>query len=172
MWVLVYDPFLRPETVDELGYKPVPLDVLLARADYVSLHCPLTEATYHLIDASRLAQMKRGSRLINCARGALIDEAALCTYLRSGHLAGAALDVYEQERPKGSPVLALDSVVLTPHLGASTSEAQREASRSPKMSQPFSRRAKRETPSTCRAPLPNNFFAHVPMRISPRLSEL
>ena len=82
------------------GAESVTLDALLARADYVSLHCPLTEDTRNLIGTERLMQMKPGARLINCARGALVDEAALCEALQSGHLAGAALDVYAQEPPK------------------------------------------------------------------------
>ena len=128
MQVLVYDPFLAPEIFMQEGAEPVSLEELLARADYVSLHCPLTDQTRNLIDASRLAQMKQGAGLINCARGALIDEAALCEALGSGHLGGAALDVYAQEPPEGSPLLALDNVVLTPHLGASTREAQQAVS--------------------------------------------
>jgi D-3-phosphoglycerate dehydrogenase / 2-oxoglutarate reductase len=92
------------------------------------LHCPLTEATRNMIDAERLAQMKPGAGLINCARGGLIDEGALCEALQSGHLGGAALDVYAHEPPKGSPLLKLDTVVLTPHLGASTKEAQQAVS--------------------------------------------
>ena len=123
MEVLVHDPFLNFEN-KEAGIEAVTLEELLARADYVSLHCPLTERTRHLIDAVKLAQMKPGARLINCARGELIDETALLEALQSGRLAGAALDVYASEPPVNSPLLTLDSVVLTPHLGASTEEAQ------------------------------------------------
>ena len=128
MQVIAYDPFVTPEILKEMGVEPVTLDALLARADYVSLHCPLTEATRNMIDTRRLAQMKPGTRLINCARGGLIDEAALSQALQSGHLAGAALDVYAHEPPKGSPLLELHTVVLTPHLGASTKEAQQAVS--------------------------------------------
>ena len=128
MQVLAHDPFVTPEIIEKMGAEPVTLDALLARADYVSLHCPLTEATRNMINAQRLAQMKPGARLINCARGGLIDEAALHEALQSGHLAGAALDVYAHEPPKDSPLLKLDSVVLTPHLGASTREAQQAVS--------------------------------------------
>jgi D-3-phosphoglycerate dehydrogenase len=128
MQLLAYDPFVTPEIIEEAGAEQVTLDALLARADYVSLHCPLTDQTCNLIDAERLAQMKPGACLINCARGGLIDEVALCDALRSGHLAGAALDVYAHEPPKGSPLLTLDNVVLTPHLGASTKEAQHAVS--------------------------------------------
>jgi D-3-phosphoglycerate dehydrogenase len=123
MEVLVHDPFLNVEN-EEAGIEAVTLEELLARADYVSLHCPLTERTRHLIDAVNLAQMKPGARLINCARGELIDETALLEALQSGRLAGAALDVYASEPPVNSPLLTLDTVVLTPHLGASTEEAQ------------------------------------------------
>jgi D-3-phosphoglycerate dehydrogenase / 2-oxoglutarate reductase len=128
MQVLAYDPFVTPEVIQQTGAEPVMLDELLGRADYVSLHCPLTEATRNMIDAERLAQMKPGAGLINCARGGLIDEGALCEALQSGHLGGAALDVYAHEPPKGSPLLKLDTVVLTPHLGASTKEAQQAVS--------------------------------------------
>jgi D-3-phosphoglycerate dehydrogenase len=128
MRVLAYDPFVAPEVMKQLAAESSELDALLANADYVSLHCPLTEKAHHLIDAARLAAMKRGARLINCARGGLVDEAALVEALKSGHLSGAALDVYEKEPPKDSPLLTLDNVVLTPHLGASTEEAQQAVS--------------------------------------------
>ncbi len=128
MRVLAYDPFVTPQTIEELGADPADLDSLLARADYVSLHCPLMDKTRNLLDASRLAKMKEGARLINCARGGLVDETALYEALKSGRLAGAALDVFVSEPPKGSPLLTLDNVVLTPHLGASTEEAQQAVS--------------------------------------------
>ncbi|MEZ5875652.1 MAG: phosphoglycerate dehydrogenase [Hyphomicrobiales bacterium] len=128
MRVLAYDPFVAPEIMEQSGATPAELDALLGQSDYVTLHCPLIDKTRHLINASRLAMMKRGARIINCARGGLIDEAALADALQSGHIAGAALDVYEKEPPVGSPLLALDTVVLTPHLGASTEEAQQAVS--------------------------------------------
>ncbi len=128
MRVLSYDPFVAPEIMTQSAAEPVELDALLACADYVTLHCPLTDKTRYLIDASRLAMMKPGARIINCARGGLVDEGALVDALESGHIAGAALDVYESEPPVGSPLLALDNVVLTPHLGASTEEAQQAVS--------------------------------------------
>jgi len=128
MTVLAYDPFVTAESMAEAGVEPVDLDALLARADYVTLHCPLSEKTRHLIDDARLRQMKPGARLINCARGGLVDEQALYQALTDGHLAGAALDVYAAEPPTASALLALDSVVLTPHLGASTQEAQQAVS--------------------------------------------
>jgi D-3-phosphoglycerate dehydrogenase len=129
MRVLSYDPFVAPEIMEQSAAEPAELDALLASADYVTLHCPLTEKTRNLINATRLATMKRGARIINCARGGLVDEAALVDALKSGHIAGAALDVYEKEPPTGSPLLTLDNVVLTPHLGASTEEAQQAVSR-------------------------------------------
>lgn len=128
MRVLAFDPFVVPDVIRETGAEPADLDTLLASADYVTLHCPLNDATRNLLDASRLAKMKRGARLINCARGGLIDEAALLDALASGHLAGAALDVYGKEPPGDSPLLRLDNVVMTPHLGASTQEAQQAVS--------------------------------------------
>lgn len=128
MRVLAFDPFVVPDVIRETGAEPADLDTLLASADYVTLHCPLNDATRNLLDASRLAKMKPGARLINCARGGLIDEAALLEALASGHLAGAALDVYGKEPPGDSPLLRLDNVVMTPHLGASTQEAQQAVS--------------------------------------------
>ena len=126
--VLAFDPYVVPEVVRETGAEPTDLDSLLANSDYVTLHCPLNDATRNLLDASGFAKMKRGARIINCARGGLIDETALVEALASGHLAGAALDVYAKEPPGTSPLLALDNVVLTPHVGASTNEAQQAVS--------------------------------------------
>ncbi len=117
-----------PEVVHETGAEPADLDALLAQADFVTLHCPLNEATSNLINAARLSQMKAGARLINCARGGLVDEAALVEALRSEHVAGAAFDVYAKEPPGASPLFEFDNMVLTPHLGASTEEAQQAVS--------------------------------------------
>ena len=128
MRVLAYDPYVVPEVVHETGAEPADLDALLAQADFVTLHCPLNEATTNLINAPRLSQMKAGARLINCARGGLVDETALAEALRSGHVAGAAFDVYAKEPPSASPLFEFDNVVLTPHLGASTEEAQQAVS--------------------------------------------
>lgn len=128
MRVLAYDPFVKPEIMAEHAAEPRDLEDLLAHADYVSLHCPLIDKTRNLIDASRIAHMKKGARLINCARGGLVDEMALAAAIETGHLAGAALDVFAEEPPKTSPLLALDRVVMTPHLGASTEEAQQAVS--------------------------------------------
>lgn len=118
--VLVTDR--RPVGADP---QRVPLDELLERSDVVSLHVPHTPQTHHLLDAQRLALMRRGSVLVNCARGALVDEAALVAALEDGHLAAAALDVFETEPlPPTSPLLGLPQVYLTPHIAASTHEAR------------------------------------------------
>lgn len=116
------------DDLSALGIRVVPLEELLPASDIVSLHCPLTETTRHLIDASTLRQMKRGSILIHCARGGVVDEAALGEALRAGHLAGAALDVFPEEPVKGRhPLADLENVLLTPHLGASSEEGQERA---------------------------------------------
>lgn len=128
MYVLAYDPFVTSKAISDAGAEPLDINELLARADYVSLHCPLVESTRNLLDGTRLAQMKSGARLINCARGGLVDEAALYSVLKSGHLAGAALDVFVHEPPTGAALLTLDNIVVTPHLGASTEEAQQAVS--------------------------------------------
>ncbi len=124
MNVVAYDPFVTDEIFAEACVTPMDIDQLLECSDFVTLHCPLIEQTKNLISKERLAIMKPSTRLINCARGGLIDEEALFEALDNGQLAGAALDVYENEPPKDSPLLKLDNVVFTPHLGASTKEAQ------------------------------------------------
>ena len=125
MKVIAFDPFIPEEKANEMGVELLDLDELLRGSDFVSVHVPLTTETRGLIDAAALAKMKRGARLINCARGGIVDEAALAAALRSGALAGAALDVFEQEPPPADhPLLGLDNVVCTPHLGAATAEAQ------------------------------------------------
>ncbi len=124
MRVLAYDPFLSVDRAQELGVERVELDDLLARADFISLHTPLTEQTRNILDAKALAKAKKGVRIINCARGGLIAEDALHAALTSGHVAGAALDVFAAEPAKDSPLFKLPNVVATPHLGASTTEAQ------------------------------------------------
>ncbi len=124
MNVIAYDPFLTQERAVQLGVKKVDLDELFARADFITLHTPLTDKTRHIIDAKALAKMKDGVRIINCARGGLIVEADLVEALKSGKVAGAALDVFEEEPAKDNPLFGMDNVVCTPHLGASTSEAQ------------------------------------------------
>ena len=128
MKVLAFDPFVTKEIMQQFSAEPHLLDALLAKSDYITLHCPLTEKTRNIIDKTRIGEMKAGARIINCARGGLVDEAALFEALSSGHIAGAALDVFVKEPPVDSPLLQLDSVVLTPHLGASTEEAQQAVS--------------------------------------------
>jgi D-3-phosphoglycerate dehydrogenase len=124
MRVVAYDPYLTEKRALELGVEKVELETLLARADIVSLHAPLTEATRDILSREAIGRTKRGVRIINCARGGLLDEAALADALRSGHVAGAALDVFEIEPATDSPLFALEHVVCTPHLGAATAEAQ------------------------------------------------
>ena len=124
MKVVAYDPFLTPERAIEMGVEKVTLDELLARADFITLHTPLTEQTRNILSRENLAKTKEGVRIINCARGGLIDEAALKEGLDSGHIAGAALDVFVTEPAKESPLFGTSNFVSTPHLGASTSEAQ------------------------------------------------
>jgi len=124
MKVVAYDPFLSPERAVALGVEKVELDGLFARADFITLHTPLTDATRNIIDAAGIAKMKPGVRIINCARGGLIVEADLKAALDSGHVAGAALDVFVTEPPKDNPLFGHENLVATPHLGAATSEAQ------------------------------------------------
>jgi D-3-phosphoglycerate dehydrogenase len=124
MRVIAYDPFLSPERAAELNVEKVELDVLLARADVISLHTPLTEQTRNILSRERLARTRRGVRIVNCARGGLVDEAAVAGLIRVGHVAGAAFDVFAVEPAKESPLFELDEVVVTPHVGASTAEAQ------------------------------------------------
>ncbi len=124
MKVVAYDPFLSPERALDLGVDKVSLDELFARADFVTLHTPLTDATRNLIDAAAIARMKRGVRLINCARGGLVVEADLAAALDSGQVAGAAIDVFVEEPATKNPLFGRDNVVATPHLGAATTEAQ------------------------------------------------
>ncbi len=124
MKVVAYDPFLSPERAVEMGVEKVELDQLLARADFITLHTPLTDQTRNILSAENLAKTKKGVRIINCARGGLIDEAALKALLDSGHVGGAALDVFVTEPAKEHPLFNTPNFVATPHLGASTSEAQ------------------------------------------------
>lgn len=125
MKVIAYDPFLTEERAVELGVEKVDLDSLLARADFVTLHTPLTDETRNILSRERLESARKGIRIINCARGGLIDEAALKDLLDSGHIAGAALDVFETEPPAPDhPLFGTRNFICTPHLGASTTEAQ------------------------------------------------
>jgi D-3-phosphoglycerate dehydrogenase len=124
MKVVAYDPFLSPERALELGVEKVDLDDLLRRSDFISLHTPLTDQTRGILSREALAKTKKGVRIVNCARGGLIDEAALKEGLESGHVAGAALDVFVQEPAKDNPLFGTPNLICTPHLGASTNEAQ------------------------------------------------
>ena len=124
MQVVAHDPVVAPEIAEAAGAKLVTLDELCAAADYVSLHMPAGAETRHLFDAARLASCRKGVRLINTARGELIDERALLAALESGHVAGAGLDVFEQEPPADATLTGHPAVVATPHVGASTREAQ------------------------------------------------
>jgi D-3-phosphoglycerate dehydrogenase len=124
MKVVAYDPFLTPERAIEMGVEKADLDTLLAKADFITLHTPLTSETKNILSRENLAKTKKGVRIINCARGGLIDEAALKDLLDSGHIAGAALDVFETEPAKVSPLFGTPNFICTPHLGASTTEAQ------------------------------------------------
>ena len=124
MRVIATDPFLSPERAEKLGIERLKLEELLQRADFISLHTPLNDSTRNILDAERLAATKRGVRIINCARGGLIDEDALHGALVSGHVSGAALDVFRSEPPGPHPLFECENVIVTPHLGASTGEAQ------------------------------------------------
>jgi D-3-phosphoglycerate dehydrogenase len=124
MKVIAYDPFLSEERARDLGVEKVDLDELFKRADFITLHTPLTDMTRNIIDAAAIKKMKKGVRIINCARGGLVDEAALAEALKAGQVAGAAFDVFVEEPATASPLFSLPNVVCTPHLGAATSEAQ------------------------------------------------
>ncbi|OAM76149.1 phosphoglycerate dehydrogenase [Devosia elaeis] len=124
MKVIAYDPFLTPERAQTLGIEKVELEDLLTRADFITLHTPLIDATRNILNAETLAKTKKGVRIVNCARGGLIDEAALYDALKSGQVAGAALDVFLVEPAENNPLFDLPNVICTPHLGASTTEAQ------------------------------------------------
>lgn len=124
MNVMAYDPYISTERAERIGVTPATLEDIYQKADFISLHAPKTAAKGYLIGAEEFAKMKDEVRIINCARGGLIDEKALYDALVSGKVAGAALDVFEEEPPKENPLLELDQVITTPHLGASTQEAQ------------------------------------------------
>ena len=125
MQVLAYDPFLSSERAQQLEVQLTDLPTIYQRADFITVHTPLTNETRHMIGTNEIAQMKKGVRLINCARGGIIDEQALARAITEGKVAGAAIDVFEEEPPsKDHPLLKLEQVVTTPHLGASTEEAQ------------------------------------------------
>jgi D-3-phosphoglycerate dehydrogenase / 2-oxoglutarate reductase len=122
--ILAYDPYVPALVARDLNVQMVSLDELFSRSDYISLHTPLTAETEKVINAANLRKMKKGVRIVNCARGELVDEEALAEAIRNGQVAGAALDVFQVEPPKNSSLLALPQVVLTPHIAGSTAEAQ------------------------------------------------
>lgn len=124
MKVIAYDPFLSQERADAIHVEKVELDALLKRSDFITLHTPLNESTRGILDAAAMKKMKKGVRIINCARGGLIVEADLKAAIESGHVAGAALDVFEEEPAKNHPLFGMEQIICTPHLGASTNEAQ------------------------------------------------
>jgi len=124
MRVVAYDPYLSAERAQDLGVEKVELPELLARADFITLHVPMTAETKNILSADAINKTKKGVRIVNCARGGLIDEAALKAALDSGHVAGAALDVFEEEPAKTNVLFGNEKVIATPHLGASTTEAQ------------------------------------------------
>ncbi|MDY6904703.1 MAG: phosphoglycerate dehydrogenase [Thermodesulfobacteriota bacterium] len=125
MNVIVFDPNVNPERIEKAGYKSVTLDELFEQADYITIHVPKIKKTTGLINKDAFAKMKDGVMLVNCARGGIVDEDDLCEALKSGKVAGAALDVFATEPPGESPLFAFDNFICTPHLGASTKEAQR-----------------------------------------------
>ncbi len=129
MRVIVYDPFVSPERAAELVVEKVELNTLLSRADFISLHVPLNDQTRGMIDAAAIAKTRPGVRIVNCARGGLVVEDDLKAAIENGHVAGAALDVFDEEPKRESPLFDLDEVIVTPHLGASTSEAQENVAR-------------------------------------------
>ncbi|MGD0562398.1 MAG: phosphoglycerate dehydrogenase [Roseiarcus sp.] len=124
MRVIAFDPFLSAERAAEIGVEKVELDELLKRSDFITLHTPMTAQTKNILSAEAIAKTKKGVRIINCARGGLVDEAALRAALDSGHVAGAAFDVFVEEPAAANPLFGHPNVVATPHLGASTNEAQ------------------------------------------------
>jgi D-3-phosphoglycerate dehydrogenase len=124
MKVIAYDPFLSAERAAAINVEKLELEQLLPRADFISLHTPMTDATRHMLNRDSLARCKKGARIINCARGGLLVEADLKAAIEAGHIAGAALDVFEEEPATTNPLFGMEQVVATPHLGASTSEAQ------------------------------------------------
>ncbi len=124
MHIVGYDLFISKERATQMGVEALSLEELFRVSDFITVHTPLTKETKHIVNSRTIATMKDGVRIINCARGGIIDEKALCDAIRSGKVAGAALDVFEEEPPLSSPILEFDQVITTPHLGASTVEAQ------------------------------------------------
>ncbi len=126
MKVIAFDPYVSQNVAKELEVELIPLEEVLKRADVLSLHTALSPSTEKILNAAAIAQMKKGARVINCARGELIDEGALAEALKSGQLAGAGLDTFAVEPPKNSPLIGMPNVIATPHIAGSTAEAQEE----------------------------------------------
>src|SRR5262249_25054947 len=126
MRIIAYDPYISEGAAKELQVELVNLDRLLSESDFISLHSALSPATQNIVNAQSIAQMEKSARIVNAARGELIDEAALAEALKSGRLAGAARDVFVEEPPKNSPLIGLPNVIGTPHIAGSTAEAQEE----------------------------------------------
>ena len=124
MKVIAYDPYIQPEAIEKLDLEPVSFDELLKRSDYITIHTPKTDETADMIDHEAIARMKKGAMIVNCARGGIVNEEDLFEALKSGHLGGAALDVFNTEPPGQVGLMGLDNFICTPHLGASTGEAQ------------------------------------------------
>jgi len=124
MKVIAYDPYIKPDIIEGMDIEPVSFDELLQRSDYITIHTPSTTETVNMINKHTMAKMKNGAMLINCARGGIINEDDLCEALQSGHLSGAALDVFGKEPPGTIKLMSLPNFICTPHLGASTKEAQ------------------------------------------------
>jgi D-3-phosphoglycerate dehydrogenase len=124
MKVSAYDPYIKPKSIEKLDIEPVSFDELLQHSDYITIHTPLTNETNNMINRQTISRMKRGAMLINCARGDIVNEDDLYDALKSGHLAGAALDVFREEPPGKIKLMSLSNFICTPHLGASTKEAQ------------------------------------------------
>ena len=122
MKIIAYDPFLSLDKAKEAGVESVEVKDIFKRADYITVHAPLTNETKHIINKKAINQMKKSVRIINCARGGIVDEKAVAEGIKAGKVEGAAFDVYEKEPPKDSPLFGCDKVILTPHLGASTEE--------------------------------------------------
>jgi len=129
MKVVVYDPYIKPESLEKLDLEPVSFDELLKRSDYITIHTPSTDETINMINKETIAKMKKGAMLINCARGNIVNQDDLYKALESGHLAGAALDVFSEEPPGKIKLMTLPNFICTPHLGASTKEAQEKVAR-------------------------------------------
>jgi D-3-phosphoglycerate dehydrogenase / 2-oxoglutarate reductase len=129
MNVIVYDPYINPQVIEKMNLSVVSLEELLSRADYITIHTPKTPETSHLINRDTISRMKPGAMLINCARGGIVDENDLYDALKEGRLAGAGLDVFEREPPNGLKLMELPNFICTPHLGASTSEAQQNVAK-------------------------------------------